>query len=108
MLKKTGFAAMILSAVMALMPATAMARDRDDYRRGYQSHERYERRDHDRYRGGWERGRGGVSFGFSFGAPARGYYAAPAPVNGYYDQYGYWHSYAPAGFYDQYGYWHQN
>ena len=105
--KKTGLAALVFGAALALVPATAMARDRDEHYPGgrgdewHERHERIERREH-------ERGRGGLSFGFYNGAPAPRYYApAPPPSNGYYDQYGNWRPSGPNGYYDQYGYWHQ-
>ncbi len=87
MKKRLGLTTLALGTALAILaPATAMARDRDDHRgdrdgwRGGERHE-YVRRDRD-----WGRDR---------------YYRAPAPVivtppaNGYYDQYGVWHPYAP-------------
>ena len=71
-----------------------MARDRDDaHGRDFDRHVRVEHRDNDRRV--WDRGRAGLSFGFS---------NVPAPAaNGYYDQFGVWH---PYGYYDQWGNYH--
>ncbi len=89
MKKRLGLTTLALGTALAILaPATAMARDRDD-RGGYRGGERHEYvrrdRDHDR---DWRRD----------GYRDR-YYSAPVivnpPANGYYDQYGNWHPYAP-------------
>jgi len=98
-MKKTRFkmAALALGGVMTLLlPVTAAARDRDDYRGGDRDRGRVEQRwdrdrgfrDRDRRDWDHDRDRDGDRFRFSlnFGAPA---YRMVTP--GYYDQFGYWH-----------------
>src|SRR5690348_14089832 len=77
-------AALVAGAFMALAPATAMARDRDYHHDRRDRRERIERRwERERHHRGYNRG--GFSFGFSIGTPARTY--VPAPATGYYDEF---------------------
>jgi hypothetical protein len=107
MKKRLGLAiATIGTALTLLAPATAMARDRDDWggNRGNQwrEHERHERHEAEErwehrnrtYRGGY--------YGGYYSAPSYGYgYSYQQPYyNGYYNQ-------APQGYYDRNGCYHR-
>jgi hypothetical protein len=109
MKKRLGLAVATLGTALTLLtPATAMARDRDDWGRG-RSHERHERHESEerwehrdrRYRGGYYGG------GYYYSAPSYGYgygYQQPYYGNGYYNN-GYYNQ-APQGYYDRSGCYH--
>jgi hypothetical protein len=89
MKKKLGLAIATLGTALTLLtPATAMARDRDDWGRS-RGHERRER-----HKEHWEHHDRGYRGGYYYSAPSYygyGYYNQ-AP-RGYYDRWGCYHSY---------------
>ena len=99
MFKSLAVSTLILGSVLAFaQPQVAAARDRDDYRYGYNDnrgqrgwrdndrHEREEWREHER----WEHNRRFRDYRRGYGYYNRGGYNNSG---GYYDSYGYWHSY---------------
>ncbi len=103
MKKKTGLAALVLGAALALSPAALMAEDHDGHRGDrdrqefrerarHEEHEEHERAE--RFRRGW----GGPSVYFGFGYQTAPQYPYAYPYNSYPDQY-------QNGYYDQYGNW---
>lgn len=105
MLRKTnGWAALVLGAALALVPVTAMARDRGEGHGGHwgeERHEAHERWEHERRGDGWSFGMytGPAvnpyygQYGAYYGAPAPAPVPPPASGYGYYDQYGNWQPY---------------
>ena len=111
MKKRLGIAIGTLGTALTLLtPATAMARDRDDWGRArghewreherHERHEAEERREHRYRRGGYYGG------GYYYSAPSYGYgysYQQPYYGNGYYNDY---YNQAPQGYYDRSGCYH--